>query len=69
MIERPDFTDQFRGRVAPLRGVKGAEGGDDAGAVVMVTGATISSRTVVRGVNDAVARWQPLIDAYRRGRQ
>ena len=68
-IERPGFTDQFRGRVAPLRGVKGAAGGDDASAVVMVTGATISSRTVIRGINDAVVRWQPLIDAYRRGRQ
>lgn len=68
-IERPAFTDQFRGRVAPLLGVKSAAEADDASTVVMVTGATISSRTVIRGINEAVARWQPLIDAYRRGRE
>jgi Na+-translocating ferredoxin:NAD+ oxidoreductase RnfG subunit len=32
--------------------------------VEMITGATISSRAVIRIINNAVARWQPLMDAY-----
>ena len=30
----------------------------------MITGATISSRAVIRIINNAIARWQPLMDAY-----
>ena len=33
--------------------------------VAVITGATISSRTVVRIINEATARWQPLLQAYR----
>ena len=36
--------------------------------VVMITGATVSSRAVIRTINTAVARWQPLMDADREGR-
>lgn len=73
-IEKPAFTKQFAERVAPLVGVKGAAPASDRSAVAMVTGATISSRTVIRAVNAAVARWQPLLVAYesgagRRGRE
>jgi Na+-translocating ferredoxin:NAD+ oxidoreductase RnfG subunit len=32
---------------------------------VMITGATISSRAVIRIIDNAIARWQPLMDAYR----
>jgi hypothetical protein len=35
--------------------------------VAMITGATVSSRAVIRIINDAVARWQPLMDAYQEG--
>jgi electron transport complex protein RnfG len=66
-IERPAFTAQFAGRVAPLTGVKGAPPAGDASAVVMVTGATISSRAVVEEINAAVSRWQPLIESYHAG--
>jgi electron transport complex protein RnfG len=61
-IEKPAFTAQFGGRELPLEGVKSGPPAD-AHDLVMVTGATISSRTVIRAINDAVARWQPLIDA------
>lgn len=64
-IEKPGFMGQFAGRVAPLLGVKGAAPAGNASAVVMVTGATISSRTVIREINTAVARWQPLLDAQQ----
>lgn len=66
-IERPGFGAQFTGRVAPVTGVKGSAPAGDRSAVVMITGATISSRTVIREINNAVARWQPLLDAYQAG--
>jgi len=32
--------------------------------IEMITGATISSRAVIQIINQAIARWQPLMDAY-----
>lgn len=69
-IEKPVFTEQFAGVVAPLSGVKGKKG-DGPGEILMITGATISSRAVIRAINEAITRWQPLLDAYdgtQRGR-
>jgi electron transport complex protein RnfG len=57
------FVSQFAGRATPLKGVKvGAETGDPA-EVDFITGATISSRTVVRIINDALARLGPALKA------
>ncbi len=66
-IEKPAFVDQFAGRLAPLVGVKSKALAGDANAVVMITGATISSRTVIREMNNAVQRWQPLLDKVGEG--
>ncbi len=66
-IERPAFLAQFARRIAPLVGVKAAAPAADRSAVVMITGATISSRTVIREINAAVERWQPLLAAYQSG--
>jgi H+/Na+-translocating ferredoxin:NAD+ oxidoreductase subunit G len=63
-----DFTRQFAGRVAPLKGVKALAGGDPS-QVQTITGATISSRAVIRIINDAIAKWRPLLQAYDRGGQ
>jgi Na+-translocating ferredoxin:NAD+ oxidoreductase subunit G len=64
------FIDGFVKVVAPLNGVKKDRGKSGPNDVVMITGATISSRAVIRIINDAIARWQPLLDAYREeGRQ
>ena len=64
-IERPAFLDQFRGAAVPLRGVKDAAAkGADRAAIVMITGATISSRTMVREINNVIARWTPLIREF-----
>ncbi len=60
----PRFTGQFRGKVAPLIGTK--SGTTDPGTVQTITGATISSRTVVRIINEAVARWRPRLQAFDR---
>ena len=68
-IEKPGFTGQFANRIAPLLGVKGKAPAGDASAVEMITGATISSRTVIREMNHAIERWQPLLDKYDGGRR
>ena len=58
------FVNGFVHAMAPLVGVK-TGGKRSPNDVVMITGATISSRSVIRIINDAIARWQPLMDAYR----
>lgn len=68
-IERPTFTAQFASRIAPLVGVKGKVPSGDKSAIEMITGATISSRTVIREINNAVQRWQPLLEKYQRGQK
>jgi electron transport complex protein RnfG len=66
-IERDtSFVSQFPGRVAPLKGVK-ARNVSDPSQVQTITGATISSRAVIRIINHAVERWQPLLAAYEKG--
>ncbi|MDO8502539.1 MAG: FMN-binding protein [Gemmatimonadaceae bacterium] len=68
-IERPTFTAQFASRIAPLVGVKGKVPSGDKSAIEMITGATISSRTVIREINNAAKRWQPLLEKYQRGQK
>ena len=60
------FVAQFTGRVAPLKGVK-AGATTDQSEVQTITGATISSRAVIRIINHAVERWQPLLATYEKG--
>jgi electron transport complex protein RnfG len=59
----PSFLGQFIGRIAPVTGSK-AKAGDAPSQVQTITGATISSRAVIRIVNAAVARWRPLVQEY-----
>ena len=59
------FVNGFVNAVAPLNGVKKDRGKSTPNDVVMITGATISSRAVIRIIDNAIARWQPLMDAYR----
>lgn len=66
-IERDtSFVSQFGGRLAPLKAVKKADPANP-NDVQTITGATISSRAVVRIINHAVERWQPLLVAYEKG--
>lgn len=58
------FINGFVDVKAPVNGVKRDRGKSGPNDVVMITGATISSRAVVRIINDAVAHWQPYMDAY-----
>ncbi|HZK78330.1 MAG TPA: RnfABCDGE type electron transport complex subunit G [Gemmatimonadaceae bacterium] len=66
-IERDtSFGSQFAGRVAPLKGVK-ARDPSNPSQVQTITGATISSRAVIRIINHAVEKWQPLLATYEKG--
>jgi len=58
------FVGQFAGKAPPLLGVKPGEAGEDPAKVDMITGATISSRAVVRILNDSLARVGPALRAY-----
>jgi Na+-translocating ferredoxin:NAD+ oxidoreductase subunit G len=65
-IEGERWLVQFRGAQAPLVHVRpGTARGP--GEIDMITGATISARTVVTAINNAVERWTPALDAYLRG--
>jgi electron transport complex protein RnfG len=59
------FVNGFVNASTPLNGVKKDRGKGGPTDVVMITGATISSRAVIRIINNTIARWQPLMDAYR----
>lgn len=63
----PSFRAGFVGKLAPLVGVKAGAGTGDAHQVDMITGATISSRAVVRIIDTAIAADEPLLRAYLAG--
>lgn len=60
-----EFVSQFEGAQPPLLGIK-ARGAPttDPGEIDMITGATISSRTVIRIINNALERLRPALEAY-----
>ncbi len=62
------FVRQFRAALTPLVGVKpDRHTPGDAHQVDMITGATISSRAVIRIINHALERWGPLLAAHQPG--
>lgn len=65
-IEADEWRGQFADAATPVSGVKAGQSAKPQD-VEMITGATISSRTVIAAINKGVARWQPLIAAYRSG--
>ena len=66
IVKDTAFVNGFRARTVPLRGVKAGEGKGGADQVDMITGATISSRTVIAVINHRLETMQPLIEAYER---
>jgi electron transport complex protein RnfG len=60
--KKKEFVSQFAGRATPLKGVKTGAGKGDPAEVDLITGATISSRTVVRIINNALARLGPVLE-------
>ncbi|HUE96610.1 MAG TPA: FMN-binding protein [Longimicrobiaceae bacterium] len=60
------FVAGFVGTLTPLLGVKPGAGRGEDGEVVMVTGATISSRTVIAIINHRIEALHPLLEAHVR---
>lgn len=63
-ILKPAFTGQFRGANVPINGVKASPTPAPAGSVVLITGATISSRAVLKAINNTLARWDPILAQF-----
>jgi electron transport complex protein RnfG len=61
------FVGQFSGARAPLVGVKRGKRSKP-NEIDMVTGATISSKAVIRIINNTLQRLGPLVDAYAQDR-
>jgi len=60
------FVAEFRDAIAPLAGVKRGEG-TTASEIDMITGVTISSRTVIRVINQTLERVGPVLAAHLQG--
>ncbi len=58
------FIKGFAGALGPIKGVKAGAGTGDKHDVDMITGATISSRAVIRIINDRIEAVGPMLDAY-----
>jgi len=57
------FTKRFLGKLAnPLKGAKNPT--TDPSTVQTITGATITSKAVIKVINKAVDAWKPRLDAY-----
>jgi len=59
-----DFVAQFTQVQAPLVGVKAGQGEGLPTELVMITGATISSRAIIKAINTTLERVSPLFTAY-----
>jgi electron transport complex protein RnfG len=59
-----EFVTAFDGVAAPIEGVKAGEGSGDPHEIDLITGATISSRTLIRIINNALERLEPMLDSY-----
>lgn len=60
-----EWIAQFEGVVPPLTGVKAGRGEGGPSEVDVITGATISSRTIVRAINEALERIGPALEGER----
>ena len=58
------FVAAFERVTAPIQGVKVGRGQGDEHEIDMITGATISSRTVIAIINHRLEALGPLLDAY-----
>lgn len=56
------FVAEFRGAAAPIEGVKAGAGSGIDNEVDMITGATISSRTVIEIINNRIEALGPVLD-------
>ena len=67
IVKDMEFVGQFTESTTPLTGVKIGAGTGSKDEIDMITGATISSRAVIRIINNALERLDPMIEAYNGG--
>jgi electron transport complex protein RnfG len=67
IVKDEAFVGEFDGVATPVVGVKKGAGRGEPGEVDMITGATISSRTVISVINHRIEALQPLLAAYLKG--
>ena len=67
IVKDMEFVGQFAESNAPLVGVKIGAGTGGQDEIDMITGATISSRAIIRIINNALERLDPMIEAYNGG--
>lgn len=65
-IQDETWRAQFKGTLAPVIGIKKGAATTPA-TVHMVTGATISSRSVIGAINKTIEHWAPALDAHAQG--
>ncbi|MHC4849246.1 MAG: FMN-binding protein [Planctomycetota bacterium] len=63
-----EWVAKFKGLLAPLVGRKGGNAGGESG-IDTITGATISSRAIIRIINNRLERIGPELEAYMAGMQ
>jgi electron transport complex protein RnfG len=59
-----EFVGQFDGASAPLVGVNSRRATGSANEIDMITGVTISSRAIVRIINNSLERLGPMMEVY-----
>ena len=67
IVKDSAFVAEFVGAVPELVGVKARRGSGAETEVDMITGATISSRTVIGIINHRIERLEPMLSAYQDG--
>lgn len=66
IVKDTNFVNEFRGVATPMTGVKPGAGKGATNEVDMITGATISSRTVIGIINHKLEKIAPLLPAGAR---
>jgi electron transport complex protein RnfG len=64
IVKDLDFVSAFDGVATPIVGIKPGRASGDPAEVDMITGATISSKAVIRIINNALERLGPPMDRY-----
>lgn len=64
IVKDEAFVAGFVGAIAPLIGVKPGAGRGEPQEVDMITGATISARTVISVINNRIEKLHPLLEAH-----
>lgn len=62
------FVNEFKAATTPLRGVKIGAGKGGRNEIDMITGATISSRVVIKIINDKLQQVEPMLRQYEGAR-